>query len=31
VLNGIAYDAKTDVLLVTGKNWPTLFALKLTQ
>jgi glutaminyl-peptide cyclotransferase len=31
VLNGIAYDTKSDVLLVTGKNWPTLFALKLSQ
>jgi glutaminyl-peptide cyclotransferase len=29
VLNGIAYDAKSKQLLVTGKNWPTLFALKL--
>ncbi len=28
VLNGIAYDAKTDRLWVTGKNWPTLFELK---
>ncbi len=28
VLNGIAYDAKQDLLLVTGKNWPTVFALK---
>jgi glutaminyl-peptide cyclotransferase len=29
VLNGIAYDVKTDRLLVTGKNWPSLFALKI--
>jgi glutaminyl-peptide cyclotransferase len=29
VLNGIAYDAAHDQLLVTGKNWPTLFAIKL--
>ncbi len=29
VLNGIAYDPKHDLLLVTGKNWPTLFALRL--
>jgi glutaminyl-peptide cyclotransferase len=29
VLNGIAYDAKQDMLLVTGKNWPTLFAVRL--
>lgn len=27
VLNGIAYDAERDVLLVTGKHWPTLFVL----
>ena len=25
VANGIAYDAKTDRLFVTGKRWPTLF------
>ena len=25
VLNGIAYDAATDRLFVTGKLWPTLF------
>jgi glutaminyl-peptide cyclotransferase len=31
VLNGIAYDPATDRLLVTGKNWPTLYALKLTK
>lgn len=29
VLNGIAYDKKRDLFLVTGKNWPTLFAIKL--
>jgi glutaminyl-peptide cyclotransferase len=29
VLNGIAYDAATGRLLVTGKHWPTLFALEL--
>ena len=29
VLNGIAYDAKGDRLFVTGKNWPTLFEIKL--
>jgi glutaminyl-peptide cyclotransferase len=28
VLNGIAYDDKTDRLWITGKNWPTLFELK---
>ena len=28
VANGIAYDAKTDRLFVTGKNWPTLFEIK---
>ena len=28
VLNGIAYDADTGRLLVTGKNWPTLFELQ---
>ncbi len=27
VLNGIAYDPTTDRVLVTGKFWPTLFAL----
>jgi glutaminyl-peptide cyclotransferase len=30
VLNGIAYDANTDRLWVTGKNWPTLFELRAT-
>ena len=29
VLNGIAYDAKDDRLLVTGKFWPKLFEIKL--
>ena len=29
VLNGIAYDAKTDRLFVTGKRWPKLFEVKL--
>jgi glutaminyl-peptide cyclotransferase len=29
VLNGIAYDAKRDRLFVTGKNWPTLFEIRL--
>jgi glutamine cyclotransferase len=28
VLNGIAYDAKTDRLFVTGKLWPKLFEIK---
>lgn len=27
VLNGIAYDAERDVLIVTGKHWPKLFVL----
>jgi glutaminyl-peptide cyclotransferase len=29
VLNGIAYDAKSDRLFVTGKNWPKLFEITL--
>jgi glutamine cyclotransferase len=29
VLNGIAYDAQTDRLLVTGKLWPKLFEIEL--
>lgn len=29
VLNGIAYDAKSDRLLVTGKLWPKLFEVKI--
>ena len=28
VLNGIAYDAKKDRLFVTGKQWPTIFEIK---
>jgi glutaminyl-peptide cyclotransferase len=28
VLNGIAYDAKTDRLFVTGKRWPQLYQIK---
>jgi glutamine cyclotransferase len=30
VLNGIAYDAKTDRLIVTGKLWPKLYEIRLT-
>lgn len=30
VLNGIAWDAKTRRLFVTGKNWPSLFEIRLT-
>lgn len=29
VLNGIAYDAAADEFLVTGKNWPVLYRLRL--
>ncbi len=29
VLNGIAYDAATDRLFVTGKLWPKLFEIKI--
>ena len=29
VLNGIAWDADGQRLFVTGKNWPTLFELKI--
>ena len=29
VLNGIAYDAEKDRILVTGKNWPKIFEIKL--
>ena len=29
VLNGIAYEKKTGILLVTGKLWPALFAIRL--
>ena len=31
VLNGIAYDEKNDRLFVTGKLWPKLFEIKITQ
>ena len=31
VLNGIAYDAETDRLFVTGKLWPKLFEIQLIQ
>ena len=31
VLNGIAYDAKRDRLFVTGKQWPTIFEIKLVR
>lgn len=31
VLNGIAYDPETKRLFVTGKNWPVLYELRLTQ
>ncbi len=31
VLNGIAYDAEHDRLFVTGKQWPTIFEIKLTS
>jgi glutaminyl-peptide cyclotransferase len=31
VLNGIAYDAKADRIFVTGKNWPKLFEIRLTN
>jgi glutaminyl-peptide cyclotransferase len=31
VLNGIAYDAKSDRLFVTGKLWPKLFEVKLVR
>jgi len=29
VLNGIAYDAKADRLIVTGKLWPRLYEIRL--
>ena len=29
VLNGIAYDARNDRLFVTGKQWPTVFQIKI--
>jgi glutamine cyclotransferase len=31
VLNGIAYDAKHDRLFVTGKQWPTIFEIKIVK
>jgi glutaminyl-peptide cyclotransferase len=31
VLNGIAYDARTNRLFVTGKNWPRLFEIRLVK
>lgn len=31
VLNGIAWDAKAKLLYVTGKNWPRLYALRLSE
>ncbi len=31
VLNGIAYDSARDRLFVTGKQWPTIFEIKLTK
>ena len=31
VLNGIAYDAESDRLFVTGKQWPTIFEIRLTD
>lgn len=31
VLNGIAYDAKDERLFVTGKQWPTVFQIKLVR
>lgn len=31
VLNGVAYDAETDRLFVTGKYWPTLFEIELVE
>jgi glutamine cyclotransferase len=31
VLNGIAFDAEGDRIFVTGKNWPKLFEIKLTE
>jgi glutamine cyclotransferase len=29
VMNGIAYDAKTNRIFITGKNWPKMFEIKL--
>jgi glutamine cyclotransferase len=31
VMNGIAWDARDDTLLITGKFWPYLYRLKLLQ
>lgn len=31
VLNGIAYDAKHDRLFVTGKRWPKIYEIRLTD
>ncbi len=31
VLNGIAYNARNDTLIVTGKLWPELFEIKVAQ
>jgi glutamine cyclotransferase len=31
VLNGIAYDAKTDRIFVTGKNWPKLYEIRVVK
>lgn len=31
VLNGIAYDAQHDRLFVTGKQWPTVFEIKISK
>ncbi|MFO7575860.1 MAG: glutaminyl-peptide cyclotransferase [Bacteroidales bacterium] len=31
VLNGIAYDPENDRVFVTGKNWPKLFQIRLTE
>jgi glutamine cyclotransferase len=31
VLNGIAYDEEGNWIFITGKNWPKLFEIKLTE
>jgi glutaminyl-peptide cyclotransferase len=31
VLNGIAYDAKSDRVFVTGKQWPKLYEIRLVR
>ena len=31
VLNGIAYDAEGDRIFVTGKNWPKLYEIEITE